>query len=142
MPKGESRKEIVENLLTSAEGLVHIDSVLLDRELDGQHVLEMISQRGLSYVVPKRMQTSERAQAKPLLQRGRDRCETDRKLRLGTNEWHQTTLVYRRKEDSEHDDHRQYSVFVSNRGGSLLSEYGYRWEIYSSVCNWLHIRCR
>jgi hypothetical protein len=28
----------------------------------------MLSQRGLSYVVPKRMQTSEKAQAKRLLQ--------------------------------------------------------------------------
>jgi hypothetical protein len=53
--KGESRKEIVEDLLDSAENLVHIDNVLMDREFASQHVLEMISQRGLSYVVPKRM---------------------------------------------------------------------------------------
>jgi len=61
--KGESRKEIVEDLLNSAEDLVHVDNVLMDREFDSQHVLEMLSQRGLSYVVPKRMQTSEKAQA-------------------------------------------------------------------------------
>ncbi|KZX48286.1 hypothetical protein AV929_20530 [Haloarcula sp. K1] len=30
----------------------------MDREFDSQHVLEMISQCGLSYVVPKRMQTN------------------------------------------------------------------------------------
>jgi hypothetical protein len=53
--KGESRKVVVEDLLDSAEGLVHVDNVLMDREFDSQHVLEMISQRGLSYVVPKRM---------------------------------------------------------------------------------------
>ncbi|MFC6988650.1 transposase [Haloplanus sp. GCM10025708] len=129
--RGESRKEIVEDLLDSAEELVHVDNVLMDREFDSQHVLEMISQRGLSYVVPKRMQTSEKAQAKRLLQRDQDRYETDRKLHLGKNEWHETTLIYRRKDDSEHDDHRQYSVFMSNRGGSFLSEYGYRWEIES-----------
>ncbi|GAB3421338.1 hypothetical protein GCM10027435_25010 [Haloparvum alkalitolerans] len=129
--KGESRKEIVEDLLDSAEGLVHVDNVLMDREFDSQHVLEMISQRGLSYVVPKRMQTSEKAQAKRLLQRDQDRYETDCKLHLGQNEWHETTLIYRRKENSEHDDHRQYSVFMSNRGGGFLSEYGYRWEIES-----------
>jgi IS4 transposase len=29
------------------------------------------------------------------------------------------------------DDHRQYSVFMSNRGGGFLSEYGHRWEIES-----------
>ncbi|KOX93183.1 transposase [Haloarcula rubripromontorii] len=129
--KGESRQEIVEDLLDSAEELVHVDNVLMDREFDSQHVLEMISQRGLSYVVPKRMQTSEKAQAKRLLQHGQDRYETDRKLHLGKNEWHETTLVYRRKEDSEHDDHRQYSVFMTNRGSGHLTEYGYRWEIES-----------
>jgi hypothetical protein len=48
-------------LLDSAEDLVHVDNALMDREFDSQHVLEMISQRGLSYVVPKRMQTSEKA---------------------------------------------------------------------------------
>jgi hypothetical protein len=67
--RGESRKEIVKGLLNPAENLVHVDNVLMDREFDSQHVLEMISQRGLSYVVPKRMQTSEKAQAKRLLHR-------------------------------------------------------------------------
>ena len=129
--KGESRKEIVEDLLDSAEELVHVDNVLMDREFDSQHVLEMISQRGLSYVVPKRMQTSEKAQAKRLLRRDQNRYETDRKLHLGKNEWHETTLIYRRKENSEHDDHRQYSVFMTNRGSGHLTEYGYRWEIES-----------
>ena len=129
--KGDTRKEIVEDLLNSAEAAVHVDNVLMDREFDSQHILEMLSQRGLSYVVPKRMQTSEKAQAKRLLKRGKDRYETDRKLHLGENEWHSTTLIYRRKENSEHDDHRQYSVFMTNRKSGLLSEYGYRWEIES-----------
>ena len=99
--KGESRKEIVEDLLDSAEDLVHADNVLMDREFDSQHVLEMISQRGLSYVVPKRMQTSEKAQAKRLLQRDKDRYETDRKLHLGKNEWYAPTMIYSRNENSE-----------------------------------------
>jgi len=129
--KGESRLEIVEDLLDSAEEMVHVDNVLMDREFDSQHVLEMLSQRGLSYVVPKRMQTSEKAQAKRLLQQDRDRYETDRGLHLGRNKWHETTLIYRRKEDSEHDDHRQYSVFMTNCGSGHLTEYGYRWEIES-----------
>jgi len=129
--KGESRLEIVEDLLNSAEEMVHVDNVLMDREFDSQHVLEMLNQRGLSYVVPKRMQTSEKAQAKRLLERGMGRYETDRKLHLGKNEWHETTLIYRRKEDSEHDDYRQYSVFMTNCGSGHLTEYGYRWEIES-----------
>jgi hypothetical protein len=65
---GKSRKEIVKDLLDSAKDLIHVDNVLLDREFDSQHGLEMISQRGLSYVVLKRMQTSEKAQAKRLFQ--------------------------------------------------------------------------
>jgi IS4 transposase len=134
--KGETRLEIVEDLLNSAEDLVHVDNVLMDREFDSQHVLEMISQRGLSYVVPKRIQTSEKAQAKRLLNRDQDRYETDRKLHLGKNEWHETTLIYRRKEDSERENHRQYSVFMTNRGSGYLTEYGYRYEIdngYKSI---------
>lgn len=59
--KGESRLEIVEDLLDSAQGLVHVDNVLMDREFDSQHILEEISQCGLTYVVLKRMPTSERA---------------------------------------------------------------------------------
>ena len=129
--RGESRKEIVKDLLDSAENLVHVDNILMDREFDSQRVLEMVSQRGLSYVVPKRMQTSEKAQAKRLPQRDQDRYETDWKLHLGNNEWHETTLIYRRKEDSEYDDHRQYSVFMTNRGSGHLTEYGYRLEIES-----------
>ena len=129
--RGESRKEIVEDLLDSAQDAVHVDNVLMDREFDSQHVLGMISQHGLSYVVPKRMQTSEKAQAKRLLRRNQDRYETNRKLHLGNNEWHETTLIYRCKENAEHDDHRQYSVFMSNRGSGHLTEYGYRWEIES-----------
>ena len=129
--KGEMRKEIVEDLLDTAEEMIHVDNVLMDREFDSQHILEMLSQRGLSYVVPKRMQTSEKAQAERLLQRGQDRYETDRKLHLGNNEWHETTLIYRRKDNAEYDDHRQYSVFMSNRGSGFLTEYGYRWEIES-----------
>ncbi|MCD2203705.1 MULTISPECIES: transposase [Halobacteriaceae] len=129
--KGVTRKEIVEDLLDSAEDLVHVDNVLMDREFDSQHVLEMLSQRGLSYVVPKRMQTSEKAQAKRLLQRDKDRYETSRKLHLGDNKWHHTTLIYRRKENSEHNDYRQYSVFMTNRRSGHLTEYGYRWEIES-----------
>jgi len=54
----------------------------MDREFDSQHVLEMLSQRGFWYVVPERMQTSEKAQTKRLLQRGQGRYETDRKLQI------------------------------------------------------------
>jgi hypothetical protein len=60
------------------------------------------------------------------------RRDQDRKLNLGKNGWHETTLIYRRKENSEYDDHRQYSVFMTNRRSGHLSEYGYRWEIESS----------
>ncbi|GAA0241529.1 hypothetical protein GCM10009000_066500 [Halobacterium noricense] len=56
---------------------------------------------------------------------------TDRNLHLGSNEWHNTTLIYRRKDDTEYTVHRQYSVFMSNGGERFLSKYGSRWEIES-----------
>lgn len=134
--RGDSRVEIVTDLLDSARELIQIDNVLMDREFDSQHVLEAIDRRGLSYVVPKRMHTSEKAQAKRLLEQNQDRYETERKLHLGHNNWHETTLIYRRKEETEATDHRQYSVFMSNQGRSHLNEYAYRWEIergYKSI---------
>lgn len=98
--KGDTRKEIVEDLLDSAQELAHVDGVLMDREFDSQHLLESISRQGLTYIVPKRMYTSEKAQAKRLLRHGQDYYTTDRKLHLGNNEWHETTFVYKRKENS------------------------------------------
>jgi Transposase DDE domain. len=122
--------ELAEELLDSAEDLVHIDDVLMDREFDSQHVLEMVSQRGLSCVVPKRTQTSEKAQAEQLLQRDQDRYEADRKLHLGKNEWHETTLIYRPKKSRARRS-PAVSVFTTNSGSEHLTEYGYRWEIES-----------
>lgn len=77
------------------------------------------------------MQTSEKAQPKRLLQRGQNRYETERGLHLGDNEWHLTTFIYRRKENSEHNNHQKYSVFMTNTESALLAEYGHRWEIES-----------
>ena len=56
---------------------------------------------------------------------------TDRNLLLNDDERHKTTLVYRRRDNSERTDYRQYSVFMTNGEPSLLREYGYRWEIES-----------
>ncbi|WP_255666347.1 transposase [Haladaptatus sp. DYF46] len=129
--KGETRQEIVEDLLDSAQSLLHIDGVLMDREFDSQHLLESISQRGLTYVVPKRMYTSEKAQAKRLLKRGQDYYTADRKLHLGKNKWHETTFVYKCKENSERTDYGQYAVLLTNAPAEAVREYSYRWEIES-----------
>ncbi|RJT07433.1 transposase [Halococcus sp. IIIV-5B] len=129
--RGETRQEIVEDLLDSAQSLLHIDGVLMDREFDSQHLLESVSQRGLTYVVPKRMYTSEKAQAKRLLRRGQDYYTADRKLHLGKNEWHETTFVYKRNPNSDRDDYGQYAVFLTNAPAGAVREYSYRWEIES-----------
>ncbi len=129
--KGDSRLEIVRDLLDSAQEHVIVDNVLMDREFDSQHILEEIDQRGLRYVVPKRMQTSEQAQAQRLLQWDQDQYVTDRNLLLNDDERHETTLIYRRRDNSERTDYRQYSVFMTNGDPSLLREYDYRWEIES-----------
>jgi IS4 transposase len=129
--KGETRQEIIEDLLDSAQSLLHVDGVLMDREFDSQHLLESIAQRGLTYVVPKRMYTSERAQAKRLLNRGQDYYTTERGLHLGKSEWHETTFVYKRNPSSERTDYSQYAVFMTNAPAGAVREYSYRWEIES-----------
>ncbi len=129
--KGETRKEIVEDLLDSVQEFVHADEVLMDREFDSQHVLKVVSERGLKYVVPKRMQTSEKAQAKRLLQRDRDYYTTDRNLYLGNDEWLPTTMVYKRKKNSDRTDYWQYAVFMTNSPAGAVREYNHRWEIES-----------
>ncbi len=129
--KGEKRKEIVDDLLDSAQEFVHVDEVLMDREFDSQHVLKVVAERGLKYVVPKRMQTSEKAQAKRLLKRDQDYYTTDRKLHLGNDEWLPTTMMYIRKRNSERTDYGQYAVFMTNAPAGAVKEYNYRWEIES-----------
>lgn len=129
--KGDSRTEIVEDLLDSAQELVHVDNVLMDREFDSQHVLKVVADRGLMYVVPKRMHTSEKAQAKRLLKHGKDRYVTDRGLHLGNDEWLSTTMVYDRKGNSERTDYGQYAVFMTNGHSGAIERYRHRWEIES-----------
>jgi len=97
--KGETRLEIVEDLLDSAEDPVHVDNVLMDREFDSQHVLEMISQRGLSYVVPKRMQISERARPSGCFDMIRIGTRPIANSISATTSGTPTTLIYRRKEN-------------------------------------------
>ncbi len=77
------------------------------------------------------MQTSERAQAKRLLHLDQDRYVTDRKLHLGKNEWHEMTLIYRRRENAESTDYTQYSVFMTNCHSGTVHFYNSRWEIES-----------
>lgn len=74
------------------------------------------------------MYTSEKEQTKRLLKRGQDYYVSDRKLHLGKNEWHETTFVYKRKENSERTDYGQYVVFMTNAPPGAVREYSYRWE--------------
>ena len=66
-----------------------------------------------------------------MLQRHEDYYVTDRGLHLGSNEWHETTLVYRRKENSDRTDYGQYAVFMTNAHPGGVRECDYRWEIES-----------
>jgi IS4 transposase len=129
--RGDSRTEIVEDLLDSAQELVHVDNVLMDREFDSQHVLKAVADRGLTYVVPKRMHTSEKAQAKRLLKHDKDHYVTDRGLHLGNDEWLSTTMVYDRKKNSERTDYGQYAVCMTNGHPGAVERYQHRWEIES-----------
>ncbi|SIR69175.1 hypothetical protein SAMN05421858_3374 [Haladaptatus litoreus] len=73
------------------------------------------------------MQTSEQAQAQRLLQWDQDRYVINRNLLLNDDERHETTLIYRRRDNSECTDYRQYSVIMTNWNPRLLGEYAYRW---------------
>lgn len=60
--------------MDSAEDLVSVFTMLMDRKFDSQYILEHISQRNLQYVVPKRMRTSEKETARRL-----NECDIDRR---------------------------------------------------------------
>jgi IS4 transposase len=115
--KGDTLVEIVTDLLESADDLIRIDRVLMDREFDSQHVLEAISKRGHDYLVPKRKQTSEKAVASRMEEQNVKPTVNERGLHLGNNEWHETNLLYlpKRNFDSEIEEgHERYVVFMSS----------------------------
>lgn len=92
--RGDALIEIVTDLLKSAEDLIQIGRVLMDREFDSQHVLERIVERGYEYLVPKRKQTSEKAVASRMESPVVETTVNERGLHLGENEWHETHLLY------------------------------------------------
>lgn len=135
--KGETLVDIVTDLLESAEDLIRIDRVLMDREFDSQHVLEAISDRGHDYLVPKRKRTSEKAVASRMEKHGVETAVNERGLHLGNNEWHETTLLYLQKRNFDGDieeGHERYVVFMSSEPvhgsvGAHIGLYNDRQEI-------------
>jgi IS4 transposase len=135
--KGDTLVDIVTDLLESAEDLVRIDRVLMDREFDSQHVLEAISERGHDYLVPKRKQTSEKAVASRMEEHDVETAVNERGLHLGNNEWHETTLLYLPKRNFDGDieeGHERYVVFMSSEPvhgsvGAHIGLYNDRQEI-------------
>ncbi|WP_309242245.1 transposase [Halocatena marina] len=115
--KGDTLVEIVTDLLESAEELIRIDRVLMDREFDSQHVLEAIVERRHDYLVPKRKRTSEKAVASRMEQHDVETAVNERGLHLGNNEWHETQLLYvpKRNFDGEIEEgHDRHVVFMSS----------------------------
>ena len=135
--KSEGPTKYVPKLLGSAQELINIDLVLMDREFDSQHILEEVINRGLDYVVPKRKQTSEKAKARQLERFSIDSLVKRRGLHLGSNEWHETSLIYVRKRDWDgelEEGHERYAVFmtsVSQSTTALVEWYGDRRDIES-----------
>ena len=135
--KGEGPTQYVPELLDSAQDLINIDLVLMDREFDSQHILEEVVNRGLDYVVPKRKQTSEKAKAKQMERFSIESLVKKRGLHLGSNEWHETSLIYVRKRnwDGELEEgHERYIVFMTSLSRpttALVEWYGDRWDIES-----------
>ena len=124
-------------MLDTAQDLINIDLVSMDREFDSQHILDPVVDRGLDYVAPKRKYTSEKTKAKQLEQRGADELIKERGLHLGSNEWHETSLIYKRKDDWDgklNEGHERYTVFmtlVSQPTSTLVAWYGDREDIES-----------
>jgi IS4 transposase len=127
--KGDTLVEIVTDLLESAEDLIRIDRVLMDRAFDSQHVLEAISNRGHDYLVPKRKQTSEKAVASRMEEQNVETTVNERGLHLGNNEWHETQLLYLPKRNFDgkiEEGHERYVVFMLSEPlhGSVRSHIG------------------
>lgn len=115
--KGDTLVEIVTDLLKSAEALVQIDRVLMDREFDSQHVLEAVVERGHDYLVPKRKQTSEKAVARRMEEHGVETTVNERSFHLGHNNWHKTHMLYLPKREYTgpiEEGHERYMVFMSS----------------------------
>ncbi|WP_330633243.1 hypothetical protein [Halocatena halophila] len=115
--KGDTLVEIVTDLLESAEDLIQIERVLMDREFDSQHVLERIVERGYEYLLPKRKQTSKKAVAGRMENHGVETTVNKRMLHLGKNEWHETHLLYLPKREFSgqiEESHERYVVFMSS----------------------------
>ena len=92
----------------------------------------------MSFVLPLlRKRTSEKAKAKQLERRNVEEYVANRKLYLGGNEWHETRLVYRAKEDWDgdlKDGHERYTVFMTSyldAAPVVIEWYNDRWGIES-----------
>ena len=112
----DTREEIVVNLLESTLELVNIDILLMDREFDRQNVLDAVRELCIHYLVPKRKRTSEKA--KQLERRDADNLVKECGLHLGKNEWHETTLIYLRKQnwtETLREGHERYVVFMTRK---------------------------
>lgn len=70
--RGESRADVVANLLDSALEHVPVDLVLADKEFDSDDVKSACEARNLRYLIPKRKHTTEKATEKRLSRAGRE----------------------------------------------------------------------
>ena len=68
--RGNSRAEIVADLLDSAQEFVSIELVLMDREFDGSEVKAVCEERGVHYLTPKRKYRTERETIEQMKQDG------------------------------------------------------------------------
>jgi|AntDeeMetagen192_2_1112575.scaffolds.fasta_scaffold01964_4 hypothetical protein len=54
-----SKAEVVERLLSKAEEYVDIHKVMADREFDGHAVRDVIDRKGMTYLIPKRVNSAQ-----------------------------------------------------------------------------------
>jgi len=119
---GYDLREVVSELLDCAEKHdIRIRRILMDREFDSQSILQGIDDRGYTYLVPKKIQSTEKRIIREMNRVGKEQKVEERGLHLGKNEWHETNLLYIPKEnweDAEVEDlttgYENKVVFITN----------------------------
>jgi len=134
--KGYSRKTVVENLLEIAEEYVDIDLLLMDREFGGQKVAHAVDQRGISFLILRRITgATMRQDIEHMKETGKDTWIVERSLPLEDEDGsYQGKIAYVPSEKS--DDPLAKTAFITNIEDlskynvmTITSQYSDRWCI-------------
>jgi len=131
-PITTSRDEIVERLLDQASQHVDIHKIFADSEFSSYAARDVIDQRGIQYVIPKKQMSEEDEES--IVEVMEDEL-TNVRIEWGYSKYnhrkHKVTFIFEPTDKSEDE----YSIFLTNewvdyhRGTALTGQYSQRWEI-------------